>query len=393
MDRTEDFHLTPKEHDRRYETRIKPQLLDRVMPSDQPRAILLGGQSGAGKSIVANAAIAELGGDMAVVRIDTDEIRTFHPRYAELAASGKMASNATQPDAQKWRDQLEHDAITQRKNIVIDGTMGWPENVTDTALRLRDAGYHVEARVISAHSMESQLGTVRRYYDQVLHEGGGRWVNKSYHDGVYERIPQSLEALEEKKLVQAIRVLSRDGGEVHSQRLDLTNAWTSEKMASQSLRENREERGKDPAVIASHFKGWDALEKTLDQLVVSASDREELAELRRAHELVALGKVEKRGEKAESFLNEKPIDVLKKFPDDKNIRNAYAVLKEANNFSQTLDNSALQSLVVQSVKLRLADSLDTGKEILNIQSRDYEQLRTKLEREGPTKNNESGDER
>ncbi len=385
MDSNSKHHLTPADHEHRYLTRIKPRYLDAVIPAASPRAIILGGQSGAGKSIIAEAAMMELGGATSAVRIDTDALRTFHPNYEDLAKSGKKASNETQYDAQRWRDRLETDAINSRRNLVIDTTLGWPDSAVETAQRLQKAGYQVEARVISAHSAESQLGTAARYFEQVLHKGAGRWVDREYHDSVYNRVPQSLEAFEQKKLVAAIHVINREGDAVHSQTLDLSKAWSTEKMASQALRENRESRVKDPAVVSRHFKGWDALEKTLDVLQVSGKDREDLAALRREHELELLGKVQKRGEKAEAFLNEKPVDALRRFPDDENVKNAFVVLNEAVKFAKTMENKALQQLVVQDVRRRLADSLDTGKEIPKVATRDYDQLSRNLEQRGPTK--------
>jgi predicted ABC-type ATPase len=384
MDSNSQHHLSPADHEHRYLTRIQPRYLNSVVPADTPRAIILGGQSGAGKSVIAEAAVKELGGRTAVVRIDTDALRTFHPNYEDLAKSGKNASNATQYDAQRWRDRLELEAINSRRNLVIDTTLGWPESAAETAKRLQQAGYLVEARVISAHSTESQLGTVARYYEQVLHKGAGRWVNREYHNSVYDRVPKSLEAFEQNKLVAAIHIINREGDAVHSQKLDISNSWSTEKMASQALRDDREARANDPAIVSRHFKGWDALEQTLDTLQVSGKDREELAALRRAHELELLGKVQKRGEKAEAFLTEKPVDALRRFPNDENLKNAFMVLNEAVKFSKTMENHALQKLVLQEVRQRLANSLDTGKAVAKVATRDYDQLTRKIESEGPT---------
>jgi 2-phosphoglycerate kinase len=92
MDVSNDHRLQPADHEAIYFNHIRFDHLDHVVPSDHPRAIILGGQSGAGKSSVANAAVRELGGDMAVVRIDTDEIRSYHPSYRELAAVANAKS-------------------------------------------------------------------------------------------------------------------------------------------------------------------------------------------------------------------------------------------------------------------------------------------------------------
>jgi hypothetical protein len=115
--------------------------------------------------------------------------------------------------------------------------------------------------------------------------------------------------------------------------------------------------------------------------------------LRRAHELELLGRVQKRSERAEDFLHGRAGDVLRKYPNDDKLRNAYNTLAEANRFSQTLNNPALQKLVLTDVNNRLADSLDTGRDIPKIAGRDYEQLRNRLEREGPASKRDDGPER
>jgi hypothetical protein len=45
------------------------------------------------------------------------------------------------------------------------------------------------------------------------------------------------------------------------------------------------------------------------------------------------------------------------------------------------------------VKSRLADSLDTGRDIPKIAGRDYEQLRSRIEREGPCPKGDDSAER
>lgn len=385
MEVTTDHRLSPADHDATYEL-IRFDMLDHVAPADRPRAIILGGQSGAGKSTIASQAMAELGGDANAVKIDTDEIRTYHPSYPALARAGKGASTATQPDAQAWRDRLEAETIDSRRNLVIDTTLGWPDSAEKSARRLQAAGYTVEARVISAHSAESQLGIVARYYEKREVKQAGRWVDMEYHDSVYARIPDSLKRLEEKKLVEAIRIVNREGFDVHSQTLDSTRTWSKPDNAEQALISDRNARGKDTNIHDQVFQSWDEVEKRLDRLSVSGQEREELQALRRLHELQLTGAVQNRTQRAKDFLEGMDVDTRLKYKDDKEMQKAMHVLDEGKKFAKTLGNDALAKVVEQQIRTRLADSLDTGRPIADVATREYQQLRDELETKGPSLN-------
>jgi hypothetical protein len=379
-----DHQLSPHEHNRIYNERIKPEFLDSVAPSDHLRAVILGGQSGSGKSTFAQAVINDLGGPSNVVRIDTDALRAYHPKFDEFAASGKMASNITQPDAQAWRDRLEGDAIAGRRNLVIDSTLAWTPNAVATAEKLRAAGYQVEAIVVSAHRTESQLGIEARYYGQLEKFGKARFVDRQYHDNAYPRIPDTVQAFEEKKLVSAIRIVNREGRTVQSRELDGTGEWNSEGLSSTALKEDRERRGREPFIIANHFKNWHAFEHLLVRLNVSAPDRAELAALRREHELELVGRIHERGPRAQAFLTMGIGEIRTKFPNDESLKNAALTLKEAEKFAAaTLDNDQLKKMVIDDVRYKMADQLDKNARIERPVEKSYTNLDRKLEREGP----------
>ena len=55
-----------------------------LAPSDKPQAVLLGGQSGAGKTTLHNVFRNAMNGNVIVV--NGDEYRSFHPRYKQICA-------------------------------------------------------------------------------------------------------------------------------------------------------------------------------------------------------------------------------------------------------------------------------------------------------------------
>ncbi|MCF5974810.1 zeta toxin family protein, partial [Xanthomonas perforans] len=71
----------------------------------QPKAVILGGQPGAGKGGLVAQAKAEL--DQNAVTIDPDELRRYHPRVADFRRENPYEwSGRTHKDASSWADEL-----------------------------------------------------------------------------------------------------------------------------------------------------------------------------------------------------------------------------------------------------------------------------------------------
>jgi len=97
-----DHKLSAEQHDRLYR-KIERDYLPRAQPQDDPRAIITGGQPGAGKSGITSSAQAELAADGGYVLIDADKLRPRHPDYFRLVAEDdRTAANKTHADAGAW---------------------------------------------------------------------------------------------------------------------------------------------------------------------------------------------------------------------------------------------------------------------------------------------------
>ncbi|MDZ7474865.1 zeta toxin family protein [Stenotrophomonas pavanii] len=79
--------------------------LDSTTPQERPKAIVLAGQPGAGKSGVAGAAIRELAGD--AIPIDPDALREMHRDAPQLVQQHPYTwSGHTHSDASRWAKEL-----------------------------------------------------------------------------------------------------------------------------------------------------------------------------------------------------------------------------------------------------------------------------------------------
>jgi predicted kinase len=186
---------------------VERDALARTTAQDGPRAILLGGQPGAGKSVLAAEAVRELRASGGAVVIDADRLREENPRYKQLSREDPQnAADRTQKEAGEWAARLTLAAIENRRNLVVDGTMRSPENIRDLTVRLKEHGYEVEARVLAVNAETSMVRARLRFEEQVAERGTGRFVNKEQHDNAYVGMVESVRSLERDKLADSVRV-------------------------------------------------------------------------------------------------------------------------------------------------------------------------------------------
>jgi predicted ABC-type ATPase len=204
--------LTKEEHDQIFRDQIAPNLAT-ATSQVQPHAIILAGQPGAGKGNVASAAMREFG-DNAVI-VDPDQMRDFYPNVRALKAESPYAwADETHADASKWAGEFRTAAIDQKKNLIIDTTLGKYESASKLVGELREKGYTVEVRALATHRLESELGVEARFSKTMGVEGHGRYVPANIQEQVYSKLPGNLDQLKTVDNVP-IRIFNREGQELY----------------------------------------------------------------------------------------------------------------------------------------------------------------------------------
>lgn len=195
---------------------VERDALARTTAQENPKAILLGGQPGSGKSALAAEAIRELRANGGAVVIDADRMREENPRYKQLSREDPQhAADRTQKEAGEWATRLTLAAVENRRNLVVDGTMRSPENIRDLTTRLKEQGYEVEARVLAVNPETSVTRARLRFEEQVAERGTGRFVNKEQHDNAYNGMVESVRALERDKLTDSVRVYDANQRQIY----------------------------------------------------------------------------------------------------------------------------------------------------------------------------------
>lgn len=218
---------------------VERDALERTKAQETPKAILLGGQPGSGKSALAAEAIQELRAQGGAVVIDADRMREENPRYKQLSREDPQnAADRTHKEAGEWATRLTMSAVDNRRNLVVDGTMRNPDNIRDLVNRLKDGGYEVEARVMAVNPETSMTRARLRFEEQVAERGTGRFVNQEQHDVAYKGMAASVQALEREKLVDAVRIYDANQRPVYENRQE-RGEWQKAPEAGRALDQER----------------------------------------------------------------------------------------------------------------------------------------------------------
>ena len=225
-----------------------------LAPSDKPQAILLGGQSGAGKTTLHNVFRNAMNGNVIVV--NGDEYRSFHPRYKQICAQYGIDSPA---HTAAWAGRMVEaiiDALSiMGYNLIIEGTLRTSEVPLKTARLLRDRGYSVSLALMAVKPEISLISCQLRYEQMRIAGTEPRAVDPAHHLSIVKSIVGNLKVLEESGMFDDIGRYSRseqrlfssaDDEEPASEALEriLFGAWTAEESAHYEYLKQRLEQAK-----------------------------------------------------------------------------------------------------------------------------------------------------
>lgn len=246
-DNNENFSLIHEEHHRIFEE-LKAQSFSGCNGAKNPRAIILFGQPGSGRSSQIPRIMQEFSSDGAVL---IDESQT-----------------------QGYTKALFDEAIHGKFNIVIKDTLPNSEMLN----LLRENGYSTSIYVISAHERESILSLYEKYETQIEARVIGDKPKISEHDEIYKLLPSMLQKIENEKLADELLIIDRDGRINYRNELK-NNEWTIKPKSSQALEENRN-RAWTAEEISKYQEDWKAVINKMTERGASKQELEEVAQVR-----------------------------------------------------------------------------------------------------------------
>lgn len=271
------FRLEADEHRLIFED-IAQHAMMLSKPVQQPVAIILGGQPGAGKAALSSYATAELGGN--TIKIDADELRKYHPHLLKLMRENdRDAADLTHRDAAGWAVKLTNLAIKEHRNLVIDGTMRDPDSLAKLCGKLQSAGYRVDARVLAVNDLVSRLSIHHRYELQHEANGFGRWSNRVNHDLAFVGLPVTVDRLESCNLVDRMYVTNRSGTDLYDN-FRSTSGWEQTPVQGRMHVDTERSRAWTQAERASFDLTLDLVQTKMNRRQAGEGDLAALAAIR-----------------------------------------------------------------------------------------------------------------
>lgn len=199
---TTEGQLPPAENQRIFRDDIAPAHLDGSTPQRAPVAIIVAGQTGAGKTAVTRMVVQALERRGEAAWINMDFYNPHHPGYAGWQAERPQEADAlVRPDGDRWWEQAQDLALSRGYDILLESAMVSPAEYEDICRRIQSAElppgvapYRIETAYVAVPGAVSRLGVMTRYLDEVNDRGYGRLVAPEIHDAALNGVVRGAAA-------------------------------------------------------------------------------------------------------------------------------------------------------------------------------------------------------
>ena len=201
------FEYTKEQFNEQLEV-IYKDLISDCKPCELPKAFLLGGQSGSGKSTIHKIITEECPN---IIVIDGDRFREDHPYFSEIQNRyGKEAANYTQPFVSAMISSLTDRLSSEKYNLIVEGTCRNVNVPINTCNSLKQKGYRVELAVMCTDKEVAWQSTIDRYNAMKSAGLTPRAVPRDKYIETVKALPQNISELYKRKIFDEIRLFDRD---------------------------------------------------------------------------------------------------------------------------------------------------------------------------------------
>lgn len=256
---TQGLRVAPAERERIYERRIRQDVLADVKPSNAPAAMIIAGPPGAGVAFAAALLRRELARTAGpAVHLSAERLAAYHPQWQQPQDSAdRVAAAAVKSDADEWFERLVLDASTQRLNTVIEIGTQDPRSISRMATSLRKDGYAVQAVFLGTNRDESRIAAMASY--AIWRERGlpATLVTAQDHDAAFSNLRAAMGLLEDRRSVDGLRVILRDGSQIYENRL-VNGEWARQPRAQATL-DIHHDRVRPPRDLVNFVMRWETV--------------------------------------------------------------------------------------------------------------------------------------
>ena len=210
------------------------KVLSWSVPMENPTAILLAGQPGAGKTQLSAYFFRQ--SQNTSILINGDDYRRYHPNYRAIFKQyPEELVSLTSKFSAAFTEKMIENLSDAHRNLIVEGTGRTTEVPIHTAKLLIAKGYQVHMAAIAVRPELSLLSTLHRFGS--MNEMGTvpRPTAVLAHDTVVQNLPHNLDMLYQSNLFAEMQIIDRRERTVwcstHAESMPseaLTAYWTSE---------------------------------------------------------------------------------------------------------------------------------------------------------------------
>lgn len=202
------YKLSDEEYNEKYNL-IKKIFFKDKTSMNRPIAIIVGGQTGAGKGLLISNGKKQFEDDNVII-INSDEFKPFHPKASEIAEKySTYFTKVTDQETNTWTSNLFDEAIQNKYNIIFEGTMK-NTRIISTIQKLQENGYKVIVKALAVPFPDSLTAIHERYEEQLQTKGWGRLVTIEHHDESYNGMPKTINEIEKQEVFDELDIYSKD---------------------------------------------------------------------------------------------------------------------------------------------------------------------------------------
>ncbi|KAJ2917915.1 hypothetical protein MD484_g2494, partial [Candolleomyces efflorescens] len=181
----------------------------------QPLAVLIAGQTGAGKTSVAPTILAAMNHVHPPTHLITDAYKSYHPAYLALLSSATPAhaAPATNPDARRWLAMAVAEAISRKLDVLLESACRHLDDFQELSRMFGEAGYRIDVVVLAVPAALSRLGILHRFYNRLPQPEGAnlprRFKPVKVHDASYQGLMNIVEWIDQVDFIDRVSVVRR----------------------------------------------------------------------------------------------------------------------------------------------------------------------------------------
>jgi len=233
------------------------KMVDGKTSQENPIAIIVAGQPGAGKSGLIDKTFAEI--ENSIV-LDVDDFRYFHPDIKEILKKyPNDLATFTITFVNRIFKKILARLIENKYNLIMQKTLRDDEVIYDTNIPLAKAGYAIALRVLAVSPIESKLSTLERSLAVKRTVGYCRWTPLKHQDYAIGGLVPTTKAVFDSDYCDIVQVYKRNGIPTNS-----NIVYSKPKASSLSVLEKISNNNKD--LFLGEF-GLDVYEDAVDAII------------------------------------------------------------------------------------------------------------------------------